>query len=159
MDENSLGTGSFAVAIFVIMLFAFGLVIGEHVGEEMGKKCVEKRDFHIANLKIILVGVAVSAVVWAVQLLTLAGLVLGLMAGALAGAKIGFGESVGPWKFADKYFNVNKDQTNRTRPRRPADAAVRKARKQGEPEPELMSVQMDGPSSASGTNAKKGTRH
>ena len=39
MDENSLGTGSFAVAIFVIMLFAFGLVIGEHVGEEMGKKC------------------------------------------------------------------------------------------------------------------------
>lgn len=158
MDENSLGTGSFAVAIFVIMLFAFGLVIGEHVGEEMGKKCVEKRDFHIANLKIILVGVAVSAVVWAVQLLTLAGLVLGLMAGALAGAEIGFGESVGPWKFADKYFNVNKDQTNRTEAEKTRRRAVRKARKQGEPEPELMSVQMDGPSSASGTNAKKGTR-
>ena len=159
MDENSLGTGSFAVAIFVIMLFAFGLVIGEHVGEEMGKKCVEKRDFHIANLKISWVGVAVSAVVWAVQLLTLAGLVLGLMAGALAGAKIGFGESVGPWKFADKYFNVNKDQTNRTEAEKARRRAVRKARKQGEPEPELMSVQMDGPSSASGTNAKKGTRH
>ena len=159
MDENSLGTGSFAVAIFVIMLFAFGLVIGEHVGEEMGKKCVEKRDFHIANLKIILVGVAVSAVVWAAQLLTLAGLVLGLMAGALAGAKIGFGESVGPWKFADKYFNVNKDQANHTEAEKARRRAVRKARKQGEPEPELMSVQMDGPSSASGTNAKKGTRH
>lgn len=158
MDESSLNAGSFAVAIFVIMLFAFGLVIGEHVGEEMGKKCVEKRDFHIANLKIILVGVAVSAVVWAVQLLTLAGLVLGLMAGALAGAKIGFGESVGPWKFADKYFNVNKDQTNRTEAEKTRRRAVRKARKQGEPEPELMSVQMDGPSSASGTNAKKGTR-
>ena len=159
MDENSLGTGSFAVAIFVIMLFAFGLVIGEHVGEEMGKKCVEKRDFHIANLKIVVVGVAVSAVVWAAQLLTLAGLVLGLMAGALAGAKIGFGESVGPWKFADKYFNVNKDQANHTEADKARRRAVRKARKQGEPEPELMSVQMDGPSSASGTNAKKGTRH
>ena len=159
MDESRLGIGSFAVAIFVIMLFAFGLVIGEHVGEEMGKKCVEKRDFHIANLKIILVGVAVSAVVWAAQLLTLAGLVLGLMAGALAGAKIGFGESVGPWKFADKYFNVNKDQANHTEADKARRRAVRKARKEGKPEPELMSVQMDGPSSASGTNAKKGTRH
>lgn len=159
MDENSLGTGSFAVAIFVIMLFAFGLVIGEHVGEEMGKKCVEKRDFHIANLKIILVGVAVSAVVWAVQLLTLAGLVLGLMAGALAGAKIGFGESVGPWKFADKYFNVNKGQVGRSEAEKSRGRAARKARREGEPEPELMSVQMDGPNSASGTNAKKGTRH
>lgn len=159
MDESRLGIGSFAVAIFVIMLFAFGLVIGEHVGEEMGSGCVEKRDFHIANLKIVVVGVAVSAVVWAVQLLTLAGLVLGLMAGALAGAKIGFGESVGPWKFADKYFNVNKDQANHTEAEKARRRAVRKARKQGKPEPELMSVQMDGPSSASGTNAKKGTRH
>lgn len=159
MDENSLGTGSFAVAIFVIMLFAFGLVIGEHVGEEMGKKCVEKRDFHIANLKIILVGVAVSAMVWAVQLLTLAGLVFGLMAGALAGARIGFGESAGPWKFTDKYFNVNKGRSGSSDADRARGRAARKARKQGEPEPELMSVQMDGPSSASGTNAKKGTRH
>ena len=159
MDENSLGTGSFAVAIFVIMLFAFGLVIGEHVGEEMGKKCVEKRDFHIANLKIILAGVAVSAVVWAVQLLTLAGLVLGLMAGALAGAKIGFGESVGPWKFADKYFNVNKGQTNRTEAEKARGRAARKARKEGKPEPEFMSVQADASNTEGGTNAKKGARH
>jgi hypothetical protein len=159
MDENSLGTGSFAVAIFVIMLFAFGLVIGEHVGEEMGGRCVEKRDFHIANLKIIGVGVVASAVVWAVQLLTLAGLVFGLMVGAIAGAKIGFGESVGPWKFADKYFNVNKGQVGRSEAEKSRGRAARKARREGEPEPELMSVQMDGPNSASGTNAKKGTRH
>ena len=88
MDESSLSAGSFAIAIFVIMLFAFGLVIGEHVGEEMGGRCVEKRDFHIANLKIIGVGVVASAVVWAVQLLTLAGLVFGLLVGAIAGAKV-----------------------------------------------------------------------
>lgn len=159
MDEGSLGMGSFAIAIFVIMLFAFGLVIGEHVGEEMGGKCVEKRDFHLANLKILAVGVVASAVVWAVQMLTLAGLVFGLMAGALAGARIGFGESVGPWKFTDKYFNVNKGGTTRTEVEKARGRAARKARKEGKPEPELMSVQMDGPSSKSDASAKKGTRH
>ena len=159
MDESSLSTGSFAVAIFVIMLFAFGLVIGEHVGEEMGGKCVEKRDFHVALLKILGAGVVASAGVWAVQMLTLAGLVFGLMAGALAGARIGFGESAGPWKFTDKYFNVNKGRSGSSDAERERGRAARKARKQGEPEPELMSVQMDGPSSANGSGSKKGTRH
>ena len=155
MDEGSLGMGSFAIAIFVVMLFAFGLVIGEHVGEDMGGKCVEKRDFHLANLKILAVGVVASAVVWAVQMLTLAGLVFGL----IAGARIGFGESVGPWKFTDKYFNVNKGGTTRTEAEKACGRAARKARKEGKPEPELMSVQMDSPGSEGGTSAKKGTRH
>ena len=81
------------------------------------------------------------------------------MAGALAGAKIGFGESVGPWKFADKYFNVNKDQTNRTEAEKARRRAVRKARKEGKPEPELMSVQAETPNAETGANVEKGTRH
>lgn len=159
MEEGSLTAAGFAFAVFVIMLFAFGLVVGEHVGEQMGRKCVERRDFHIASLRILAVGILASAVVWAVQMPALAGLVLGLMAGALAGAKIGFGESVGPWKFADKYFNVNKGQTGRGEAERARSRAARKARREGKPEPELMSVQTDAPSPADGTNAKKGTRH
>ncbi|WP_130811735.1 hypothetical protein [Olsenella sp. Marseille-P4559] len=159
MGEASLDTASFATAIFVIMLFAFGLVIGEHVGEDMGAKCVERRDFHIMSLKIIGIGILASAAVWAVQMLTLAGVVFGLMVGALAGARMGFGESVGPWKFADRYFNVNKGQAERGNAEKARGRAVRKARKEGEPEPELISVQTDAPSPTSGANAKKGNRH
>ncbi|MCI1645421.1 MAG: hypothetical protein LKI67_05240 [Olsenella sp.] len=159
MDESSLGTVSFAVAIFVIMLFAFGLVVGERIGEEMGGKCVEKREFHVANLKILATGILASAVVWAVQLLTLAGLVFGLMVGALAGARLGFGGSVGPWKFADKYFNVNKSRGGRREDEKARARAARKARKEGKPEPEFMSVQTDGTNPAGDASAKKGAKH
>ena len=62
------------------------------------------------------------------------GLVIGLMAGAVAGLKLGFGESVGPWKFVDKTFRANKDQLRRAKDGKRAEA-VRRARRDGTPEP------------------------
>lgn len=142
-----------------LVLFLFGIVSGVGLGDELSRRCVTKREYGLANAGVLLVGALASSVVLVTGLSVLMGLVIGLMAGAVAGLKLGFGESVGPWKFADKYFNVNKGQVGRSEAEKARGRAARKARREGEPEPELMSVQMDGPNSASGTNAKKGTRH
>ena len=76
-----------------------------------------------------------DAVKWVVVFL----LVIGLIGGTVAGMKMGFGESVGPWKAHDRYFRVNKDQLRRSENSERAEA-VRRARRDGTPEPELISV-------------------
>jgi hypothetical protein len=60
-----------------------------------------------------------------------------------------FGESVGPWKKVDTAFRVNKDHVRRAKDPEAAEAA-RRARRDGAPEPELMSTM------AAGKDAKKG---
>ena len=68
--------------------------------------------------------------------------------------ELGFGESVGPWKFVDKTFRANKDQLRRAKDGKRAEA-VRRARRDGTPEPELISVQQDGPASKGQDSPRK----
>ena len=126
----------FAVAVMALVLFLFGIVSGVGLGDELSRRCVTKREYGLANAGVVLV----------TGLSVLMGLVIGLMAGAVAGLKLGFGESVGPWKFVDKTFRANKDQLRRAKDGKRAEA-VRRARRDGTPEPELISVQQDGPAS------------
>ena len=63
------------------------------------------------------------------------------MAGAVAALKMDFGESVGPWKAHDTFFRVNKDQVRRAGS--PQAEAVRRARRDNKPMPEVISVQDD----------------
>jgi hypothetical protein len=76
--------------------------------------------------------------VWLTGWILLAAGVIGVIGGVVAGLKLGFGESVGPWKFHDRYLRVNKDQLERSEDSKKAQA-TRDARAKGE-EPELMSV-------------------
>lgn len=154
--------GAFALAIVAILLMVFGIVIGARIGSELAKQCVTKREYWIANLKIILVGVVVSALVWATGLLLVAGIPIGGMAGAIATLKMDFGESVGPWKVHDKTFRVNKDQLRRAENGEHAEA-VRRARRDGTPMPEVISVQDDadedaGKKNKGGSRTKRGSK-
>ena len=94
----------FAVAVMALVLFLFGIVSGVGLGDELSRCCVTKREYGLANAGVLLVGALASSVVLVTGLSVLMGLVIGLMAGAVAGLKLGFGESVGPWKFVDKTF-------------------------------------------------------
>lgn len=144
--------GAFFVAILAVVLFAFGLVLGVHIGEELSKRVVTRRDYWKYNLMLFGVGALVSAVLWVTGWLLLVGVAFGLLVGAISGLKMGFGESIGPWGAVDKKLGTNKDQVRRAK--NPGHAeAVRRARKEGTEVPEVMSVSSD-PKPAEG-NANK----
>lgn len=150
--EEAAGSGiDFAVAVAAVLLFAFGIVIGERVGEELAGRCVSKRDYWLANLGVLLAGSLASALVWATGWVLLAAVVIGMIAGGVAGLKLGFGESVGPWKFHDEKLHVNKDQLETARSGK--GEARRRRRREGGPEPELMSVE-DDPTVRDGNHSK-----
>lgn len=130
----------FAGAVVALLLFFFGIVTGAGIGDRLAPRCVTRREYWLANVGILLVGAVLSALVLLSTLTMLVGLVIGLMAGAVAGLKMAFGESVGPWKAHDRFFKVNKDQLRRSENGERAEA-VRRARRDGTPEPELISVQ------------------
>ena len=135
-------TDDIAGLIFALMFLLFGTVTGVGVGERLVKRCVTKREYVIANFVTLLVGAVACAVAMLAPFPVLVVLVIGLIGGTVAGLKMGFGESVGPWKAHDRYFRVNKDQLRRSENGERAEA-VRRARRDGTPEPELMSVQQD----------------
>lgn len=148
----------FGVAIVSIMFLVLGIVIGERIGEEVASRCVTKRDYWLANLAIVLVGILASALVWATGWVVFAAVTIGLMAGAIAGTKLGFGESTGPWKFHDQALGVNKGQVKAAKSARAEEA--RRRRRAGEPEPELMSVATPAQEEPSKNSAgPNGSRH
>ena len=135
-------TGDIASGIFALMFLLFGTVTGVGVGERRVKRCVTRREYVIANVITLLVGAVACAIAMLTPIPVLVVLVIGLIGGTVAGLKLGFGESVGPWKAHDRYFRVNKDQLRRSENGERAEA-VRRARRDGTPEPELMSVADD----------------
>ena len=135
-------TGDLASGIFALMFLLFGTVTGVGVGERLVKRCVTRREYVIANVITLLVGAVACAVAMLTPFPVLVVLAIGLIGGTVAGLKLGFGESVGPWKAHDRYFRVNKDQLRRSENGERTEA-VRRARRDGTPEPELMSVQQD----------------
>ena len=135
-------TGDVAGLIFALMFLLFGTVTGVGVGERLVVRCVTKREYVIANVIVLLVGAFACAIAMLTPFPVLVVLVIGLIGGTVAGLKLGFGESVGPWKAHDRYFRVNKDQLRRSETGDRAEA-VRRARRDGTPEPELMSVADD----------------
>lgn len=144
----------FAVVIVSLLFLILGIVIGVRVGEEAAKNCVTTKDYWVANLIVFLIGAFVSMFVWATGFVVFAGFTIGMIGGAVAGLKFGFGESSGPWKFHDKTFRVNKDQLDTAESGK--GEARRRRRKEGGPEPELMSV---APQTARKTDSNKKGSH
>lgn len=134
---------SFGLAIVSILFFLFGVIVGVHVGEELGGRCVSRRRYALANLGWLLGGVLLSTLVFCTGWVAFAAITIGMIAGGLAGLKFGFGESVGPWKFVDTHLKANDAHVAaasdpEAAERRRAERSRR--RRAGEPEPELMSV-------------------
>jgi len=142
---------AFAMAIVVLMFFLFGILLGAKVGDELSKTCVTAKDYWKQNAKVLGGGVLVSAIVLGFGLTALTAFPIGFMGGALTGLKLGFGESVGPWKFHDKKLGVNKEHLARAGSKQAEE--TRRRRVAGEPEPELMSVADDDTKKGSDTQS------
>ena len=132
--------GDFAFLICFILLFVFSVYLGFTVGNYWGERALSAGAYWLYNAIAVVACVVLTAVLTLFPLLYATP--LGLLMGAVVGLKMGFGESVGPWKAHDRYFRVNKDQLRRSENGERAEAA-RRARRDGTPEPELMSVQQD----------------
>lgn len=131
--------GAFAMAIVAVLLFAFGMVIGVRGGETLSARLVTRVDYWKANAIVFAVAIVASALIWASGFLLLVGVAFGLMVGVLSGLKMGFGESLGPWGFVDRKLGTNKDQVRRAKHGKHAET-VRRARREGTEEPEVISV-------------------
>ena len=121
----------FVGALIALLFLLFGIFAGVGAGDILVKRCVSRKDYIRMNLAVLGVGALLTALVYATGLLMLLMLVFGAMAGTLSGMKMGFGESVGPWKKADSSFGSENSA---------AAEAGRRARRDGGPEPELMST-------------------
>lgn len=131
-------TDGFAIAVVSLLLFAFGIVVGFHLGEEAGSRCEGTAGYVVANLAAVLVGSFAFMFVWAFGLVVVGMCAIGAVAGAVAGLKFGYGESVGPWKFVDRLMTPAARRGDRERAR--ARRAERERERSGAPAPELMSV-------------------
>ncbi len=129
---------AFAGAILALVFFLFGIFAGVGLGDILAKRCVTRGEYVRMNLAVLGVAALAAAVIFVIQLSMLLALVFGVVAGTLAGMKFGFGESIGPWGFADKKAGTNKDQVRRVGSKNAE--AYRRARRDGTPEPEYMSV-------------------
>lgn len=128
----------FAVIIGAIVMLVGGIWVGYGLGERLAQDCITTKDYGKRNVQVVLGGIVASSFVWATGWVLLAAFVIGAIAGALVGLKFGFGESAGPWKGFDKAFRVNRDQVATAESGRGEER--RRRRKEGGPEPELMST-------------------
>ena len=136
--------------VIYALVFVFSIYIGFLMGQAVCKRwAITVRDYWVFNLG----GVAVMVVLFTfIQLALVQAILLGLLAGYIAGFKMSFGESVGPWKWLDKFMNVNRGH------RKAAEAGVgearRRRRKAGETGPDLISVENKKPNSKNGQDKK-----
>ena len=134
----------FAGAVLALLFFFFGIFAGVGAGDILAKRCVTKGEYVRMNLLAFVAATLARTALIALDILMVEAIVIGCLGGVIAGLKMTFGESVGIWKFADKHFRTNKDHLRRAQNSERAEA-VRRARRDGGPEPELISVQEDGP--------------
>lgn len=140
-------------AVIYLLLFGFSIYIGFLLGDGWGKRIVTERAYWLINLGMF-VGVVLLVTLlpfMAVQLCA-----MGVLAGSIAGIKMGFGESVGPWKWLDNFMNVNRHQ--RKVAQKGTGEAYRRRRKTGEAGPDVISVDTQGPAGKAGTSNKKDKR-
>lgn len=141
-----------AFIILFVILFIFSIYLGFTVGTYAGERAVTAREYWVYNLIAVVVSIIATAFLTLVPLLCAAP--LGFLAGCFTGLKMGYGESSGPWKWLDRFFNVNRAQ--QAAAARGTRKATRQARRRGEAAPDVISVADD--ASASSASSKHGSQ-
>lgn len=142
-----------AFIICFVLLLLFSVYIGFLLGNWAGKRAVTARGYWLYNLAAIAgCVIAVGLVAWPVMLYAIP---LGLLPGWITGLKMGYGESSGPWKLVDRFFNVNK--AHRDTAAQGTGEARRRRTRTGEAAPDLISV--SGKASGAQDKADSRTRH
>lgn len=130
-----------AFAIVYVMVFGFAVYIGFLLGDAQGKRIVTTRQYWLSNLAALVSVILFVSIVRSAFLQVSA---MGVLAGGIAGIKMGFGESVGPWKWLDNFMDINRRQ--RKVAQKGTGEAYRRRRKTGEAGPDLISVDEQGSS-------------
>lgn len=103
----------FAIVLVSLLLGVLGIVIGFRIGGDLAHNVTNRKDYWKYNLIAYLVGILVSAVIWAAGWVVLSFVAIGALGGCIAGLKFGYGESVGPWKAHDRFMRVNGSHLSR----------------------------------------------
>ena len=130
-----------AFAIIYVMVFGFAVYIGFLLGDGWGKRIVTTRAYWLCNAAMLVGTVLLVSLVMAPFIQVSA---MGVLTGSIAGIKMGFGESVGPWKWLDNFMDINR--RHRKVAEKGTGEAYRRRRKTGEAGPDLISVDEKGPS-------------
>lgn len=99
---------SFPYIIIALLLGLFGIIIGFRFGDECGHKTTSNKQFWKYNGYCYLVVIFATALFLAVDLVMLTFICVGFLGGFIAGIRMGFGESVGPWKAHDRFYAPRK---------------------------------------------------
>ncbi|MDY2777691.1 MAG: hypothetical protein SOU51_04875 [Collinsella sp.] len=125
-----------AFIITYAILFVFAVYNGFLIGQAISKRYVlTAREYWIANILGVVIMVVASMFTTSSLVHTV---ILGLLPGYVVGLKMTFGESTGPWKALDRFFNVNA--SHRRRAASGTGDELRRRRKAGEDAPDLISV-------------------
>lgn len=125
-----------AFMICFVLIFLFSIYLGFVVGNSLGERALSTRAYWLWHVAMVILCVVLTVLLSPFLLLTVTP--LGFLGGTIAGLKMGFGESVGPWKLLDRFFNVNRAQ--RWAAKTGSAARARQRRKKGESEPDLISI-------------------
>lgn len=142
-----------AFVVSFAVLGVLGILIGFRLGTELGERAVTAGEFWGMNAALLAGGIVLGALIGAAGLVLLEAVPVGIIAGGLTGLKMAFGESVGPWKFVDRFFNINK--AHQRAAASGAGAARRRRRAEGADEPDLISVGGDAPKTADPAGGKR----
>ena len=130
---------SWTFVVLALVLFIFAIYIGFLCGQwACEKRVITKRDYWIANFA---GAAAVILLTWVFSLFPLVQFApIGWLGGFIAGLKMSFGESVGPWRKHDDYFNVNSEHRRAADEQDAKHGAKAAPRSADEAEPQLISV-------------------
>lgn len=143
-EGQSFWGDGFGIAMVGLMLAIFGVVVGFDIGSRLGEQAEDKKTYWKYNAYAYLVGIAVSALIWATGWVVVSFATIGMLGGCIAGLKMSFGQSVGPWAGLDRFFRPNRPRRPRANAKTPSEKsgwARRKPEGAEDPdEPELISV-------------------
>lgn len=128
----------FALLVVCLVLAAFGMVVGFHFGNELGSRLTSSREFWKYNGICYAIVVVLTAFFIALNLPTLIFVCVGGLGGFIAGIRMGYGESVGPWRAHDRFYTPHKNKKKRASVSRDGGAEVQHPRAK---ERELISTQ------------------
>lgn len=135
--------GMIAQAVVYLIVIAFGISVGTGLGDFVGARICTRRDYVLYHLAGLLLTALVVALAQLMHILALQFLALGLFVGFVGGIKMGFAESVGIWKFVDRFLGINAAHLKAARDSQSAETQRHARRSQEAQKREYISVSDD----------------
>ena len=126
----------FAITVASLLIAVFGVVLGFEAGNRVGETIPDSKTFWKDNAIAYVLGIVVSAFIWAAGWVVLSFGTIGALGGAIAGLRMGYGQSTGPWASLDRFLQRRKSKAapqgaEKPTPSRPGGSASSGSASQG----------------------------